>query len=115
MYVPIPCSKSFVTGSEGGAKVKKSINVRFCVLELDNPGRMAKEAIDGIGNASQLVRGVSAVQAVGPVLKLVSELSKSALHAYAKPDKVITVDADFALADRAKLATKVLRAGEYLR
>ena len=113
MYVPIPASKSYVTGSE--CSQKKSVNMRFCILELDKPGQMTKAAINGIGDVGRLVRAVPAVQAAAPALKLASAMSKRALHAYAKPDKVIMVDADFAIANRAKLAMTQARAGEYLR
>lgn len=118
VYVPIPASKSYVTGSEEkqlyNNETRKTVNVRFCILELDKPGQMTKDAISGISDVGRMVRKETTSGSTASALKIAAALSKRALHSYAKPDKVFMCDCDFTLADRAKIAKRP-RAGEYLK
>lgn len=133
-FIPIPASKSLVTGSPGSIAEEtqpagtvtgppnanpKSVNVRFKILELDEPSENAKQAIQGIDNLSGVMGGFSAAApmlgALTPALAVASEVGKRALDSYAQPDKVMSIDMDFALADRERVQRGRTQPGEYLR
>lgn len=126
-YVPIPASKSFVTGSSGKKQSggtarsmnQKSVNVQFKIIELDTPGESVKQAISGIDELGGAINTFSmsspSLGILSPALSLAGSLSKKALESYAKPDKVISIDMDFLIADRARVENNTAPPGEYLR
>ncbi len=136
-YVPIPASKSYVMGSsqnvvkkaqpkEGkknapkqSAALKKSVNVQFRILELDEPNEMVRSAVKGIDQLGGIIAGFSSVApmlgVLSPALGAASSVSKHALDSYASPDKVISIDMDFLLADRSRVQRGTATSGEYLR
>lgn len=101
------------------ARPKKSVNVQFRILEIDNPSEMIKQAVSGIDELGGFISSFSAaapfVGMLSPALGLASAVSKRALDSYAQPDKVISIDMDFLLASRERVRKGTAPAGEYLR
>lgn len=143
-YIPIPASKSLVLsactrkaqGNSAGSsqshaskgkngdstmrqKPKKSINVQFRILEMDQPSELVKQAVSGIddlgGFASSFASVAPFVGVLSPALGLASAVSKRALDSYARPDKVISIDMDFLLANPERVRSGSPPTGEYLR
>lgn len=110
-------SKSMSTGLK--ARPKKSVNVQFRILEMDNPSETIKQAVSGIDELGGFVSSVSAAApflgVLSPALGLASTVSKRALDSYAQPDKVISIDMDFLLADKKRVVDRSAPPGEYLR
>lgn len=130
-FIAIPASKSLFLASDGGSDstngVRKSVNCRFKVLELDSIDEMMQMSLAGIEQLGHHVQQYSvAAPALGlltPAVSLASMVSKRALESHARPDKVIMIDMNFLLADRRKPETNDVgteipfenRSGEYLR
>ncbi len=135
--IPIPASKAYVTGANGklaqNAKVtekqgstddekkgqtRKSVNVRFKIIELDTPNETVKQAIAGIdvlgGVMSEFAMAAPTLGLLAPALTVAGSVSKHALDSYARPDKVFSVDMDFLLADRKRVKNGTAPNGEYL-
>ena len=100
-------------------KYRRSVNVQFRILEIDEPSQTIQDAVAGIKDLGGLVSGFgTAVPFLGvlnPALSMVSTLSKRALDSYAMPDKVISIDMDFMIANRKRVIAGTAPAGEYLR
>lgn len=107
-FIPIPASKSLFMASDGdtdpAAGVRKSVNCRFKVLELDAVDEMMQMSLAGIeqlGNhVQQYSAAAPALGLLSPAISLASMVSKRALESHAKPDKVIMIDMNFLLAER---------------
>lgn len=140
-YVPIPASKSLVmsdcsrsgqgvianakhrlaskASGESSKNSKKSVNVQFKILEMDQPNELIKHAVNGIDDLGGFISSFSAaaplVGVLSPALGMAGAVSKRALDSYARPDKGISIDMDFLLADRQRVRSGSPPAGEYLR
>lgn len=103
----------------GKPKPMRSVNVQFKILELDEPSETVKQAISRIDELGGVINSFAvATPALGilsPALSVAGSVSKRALDSYARPDKVISIDMDFLLADRARVAAGTSPPGEYLR
>jgi len=86
---------------------------------LDDPSPGVKAAVKGIdefGGALNMLDPVAPfIGALTPALSLAGAVSKRALDSYAQPDKVISIDMDFLLADKERVRSKTASPGEYLR
>jgi len=100
-------------------KPKRSVNVQFRILEMDKPSQTIKDAVNGIEELGGFIGGFSGAAPIlgvlSPALSMVSTISKRALDSYAEPDKVISIDMDFLLADRKRVEASTAPPGEYLR
>ena len=100
-------------------KLKRSVNVQFRILEMDQPSQTVQDTVAGIKDLGGLVstfgRSVPFLGVLNPALSIVSTLSKRALDSYAMPDKVISIDMDFLLASRKRVAAGTAHPGAYLR
>lgn len=130
-FIPIPASKSLFMASDGmqpAAKARRSVNCRFKVLQLDAIDDMLQMCLAGIeqltSHIGQFSHAAPLLGLLSPALSLASSVSKCALEAHAKPDKVIMTDMNFLLAERARPRLKEdrssemafeHRSGEYLR
>lgn len=131
-FIPIPASKSLFMVSDGKRNkdscVRRSVNVRFKLLELDRVDESMQISLAGIEELSdqiaQVSRAAPLLGLLSPALNLASALSRRALESYAKPDRVITTDMNFLLAERRPPQINPLsggemehehRSGEYLR
>lgn len=97
----------------------KSVNVQFKILELDEPSETVKQAISRIDELGGVINSFAttmpALGILSPALSVAGSVSKRALDSYARPDKVISIDMDFLLADRTRVAAGTSPPGEYLR
>lgn len=131
-FIPIPASRSLFMVSDGKKNkdscVRRSVNVRFKLLELDRVDESIQVSLAGIeelGNhLSQFSRVAPLLGLLSPALNLASALSRRALESYARPDRVITTDMNFLLAEQRPPQVNPLsgremeheqRSGEYLR
>ena len=100
-------------------KHRRSVNVQFRILEIDQPSQTIQDAVSGIKDLGGMVSGfgtaVPFLGALNPALSIVSNLSRRALDSYAMPDKVINIDMDFMLANRKRVESGTAPPGEYLR
>lgn len=98
---------------------KKSVNVQFRILEMDKPSETVKQAVSEIDELGSFISSFSTAAPflgiLSPALGLASAVSKRALDSYAQPDKVISIDMDFLLADRKRVQEGTAAPGEYLR
>eukprot|EP00177_Eucheuma_denticulatum_P000192 GFKZ01000340.1.p1 GENE.GFKZ01000340.1~~GFKZ01000340.1.p1 ORF type:complete len:897 (+),score=116.20 GFKZ01000340.1:235-2925(+) len=131
-FIPIPASKSLFMVSDGarskmGHENRRSVNVRFKILEIDQVDdfmRMSLAGIEELGNyVSQFSRSAPLIGLLSPALSLASTVSRRAIESHARPDKVINTDMNFLLAEPkepVKRADGTMvpfehRSGEYLR
>lgn len=130
-FIPIPASKSLFMASDGKVKnemPRRSVNCRFKVLELDRVDdfmQMSLSGIEQLGNhIAQFSTAAPLLGLLSPAISLASTVSRRALESHAKPDKVLTIDMNFLLAERRKAELKPTdgkeipfeqRSGEYLR
>lgn len=115
-YQPIPDSRSLVTQCCGRSG-RKTVNVNFTILEIDEISDSARSTIAGVDElAKSLTQAASImpyIAVLNPALDLAGRLGQSALDAYAKPDRVVSVDMNFKLLPRGMASLQ--RSGDYLR
>lgn len=130
-FIPIPASKSLFMASDGRVKnelPRRSVNCRFKILELDRVNdfmRMSLAGIEQLGTyMAQFATATPFLGLLSPALSLASIVSRRALESHARPDKVLTIDLNFLLAEQRKAEMKPTdgseipfeqRSGEYLR
>lgn len=117
-YQAIPASKSLVLYSTGAPRVNH-VNARFKILELDDVDQSMRDAIDGIGNLSSQLNGVSIampfLSVLSPAFGMAGEIGRRALDSYARPDRVISIDMNFRLIPETPGGVARCRPGDYLR
>lgn len=106
-------------------RCKSSVNVQFKILELDEVSDVVKQSISGIdelgGYLSSYSSAAPFLGLLSPALSMAGAISKRALDSYAKPDRVISIDMDFLLADRERFYKSQdrgeadIRAGRFAR
>lgn len=115
VYQPIPESRSLVL--RGDMTKKRHVNVRFNILEVDDVNPQVKRTISDIGSLSEVLSDIAVISPymsiIMPALHLAGKVGNAALESYAKPDRVISVDMNFQLIDRA--AMRASRSGAYLQ
>lgn len=119
-YIKIPDSKTFTYGiTKQASEKKKSVNIQYRILEVDAPMKPIRQAVSGIEDMDGFVSGfgsyVPILGIVAPFLGIAGSVGKKMLHSYAKPDKVMTVDMNFSLADRDWTDDQNSVADNYLR
>ncbi len=116
---PSPAMRGLSKKKEHVTKERKSVNVQFRILEMDKPSQTIRDAVSGIDDLGGFVSGfATAAPFLGvltPALSMVSSVSKRALDSYAEPEKIVSIDMDFLLADRKRVASGNSACGEYLR
>lgn len=118
---PSPSTLSNSTGRKRDTSTKelKSVNIQFRILEMDKPSQTIRDAVSGIDDLGGFVSGFAGAApflgVLTPALSLVSNVSKRALDSYAEPEKVISIDMDFLIADRKRVESGNVAPGEYLR
>lgn len=124
-FISVPASKSLFMASDGSSnECRRSVNFRFKILQLDKIDesmRRSISAISQLGNhIGQYAASAPLLGLLSPALSLATCVSKQALDSHSKADKVITIDANFLLAEKKEEQGEgsnhfVHQAGEYLR
>ena len=100
-------------------KQRRSVTIQFRILEMERPSQTVQEAITGIKDLGVLVssfgNSMPYLGVLNPALSIFSMLSKRALDSFAVPDKTISLDMDFLLANRNRVAKGTAPPGKYLR
>jgi hypothetical protein len=115
-YQSIPDSRSVVTRSDGRGG-QRSLNVAFQILEIDTVTEETRATIGEVSALATQLAGLAGalpfLQTLSPALNVAGRLGESALRAYAKSDRVISIDMSFAILKRG--AASLQRSGDFLR